>query len=264
MTIDVDAYLERIGYAGPREPTTDVMRVLQRAHLIAAPFENLDINPGGTPISLEIDAIFDKVVRRRRGGFCYELNGLFAAMLQQLGFDVTLVSARVARAGGDFGPEFDHLALVVRTDATYLADVGFGDFSVEPLEIGKEGPQSPVAGGRAYRVDPLGTGDWLSRAPTDEGGWQDGYRFSLTSRALADFEPQCRWFETHPESNFLTRRVCSIATPSGRVTLTGVELIVTRDGVRETTPIEGDEKWAAALAEHFGITLPSDTSRIGS
>ncbi len=255
MSIDVDAYLDRIGYAGPREPTTDVLRVLQRAHLLAVPFENLDINPGGTPIALEVDAIFDKVVRRRRGGFCYELNGLFAVLLEQLGFDVTRVSARVSRGNNAFGPDFDHLALVVRTEATYLADVGFGDFSMEPLELGKEGPQPPVAGGRAYRVDPLGPDEWLTLEPAGDGGWKDGYRFDMTPRSLGDFAAQCRWFETAEDSHFRSGSVCSIATPSGRVTLTGTELIVTRDGDRDATPINGNQEWAAVLAQRFGIEM---------
>jgi N-hydroxyarylamine O-acetyltransferase len=262
MPIDVDAYLHRIAYAGPREPTIDVLRALQRAHLLAVPFENLDINPCGTPIALEIDAIFDKVVRRRRGGFCYELNGLFAVLLQQLGFDVTLVSARVSRGGGKFGPHFDHLALVVRADAVYLADVGFGEFSLEPLELGREGPQPPIAGGKAYRVDEIGPGEWLTREPADAVGWDDSYRFELTPRALADFTPQCRWFETDPESHFRSRSVCSIATKYGRVTLTGKALIVTRDGKRQTTPVESEQQWAATLADWFGIEM-AISGRVG-
>jgi N-hydroxyarylamine O-acetyltransferase len=259
MPIEVDAYLQRVAYAGPREPTTDVLRALQRAHLLAVPFENLDINPGGIPISLEIDAIFDKVVRRRRGGFCYELNGLFAVLLGQLGFNVTLVSARVARDGGEFGPDFDHLALVVHGEQPYLADVGFGDFSLEPLELGRDGPQPPSAGGRAYRVDPLGNGKWLTRVPTDAGEWEDGYLFDLTPRALADFEPQCRWFESAEESNFRSRRTISIATPDGRVTLRDADVIVTRDGVKQVAPLDGEREWRAALLEWFGISLTTDS-----
>ena len=85
---------------------------MHRAHLLAVPFENLDIHLG-RPISLDQDALFGKIVTRRRGGFCYELNGLFALLLRELGFEVTLLSAGVARADGGFGPEFDHLTLLV-------------------------------------------------------------------------------------------------------------------------------------------------------
>jgi len=256
MTIDVAAYLDRINYTEPREPTTATLRALQRAHLLAVPFENLDINPAGRPLDLSVDALFDKVVRRRRGGFCYELNGLFGALLAELGYDVTLVSARVARPDGTFGPEFDHLALVVRTDATLLADVGFGDSSLEPLDLARRGPQPPEAGGRGFRVDDVDGGGWLMREPTDDGGWQDDYRFTLTPRTLSDFVAQCRWFESAPESHFRTSRVCSVATPDGRVTLRDDQLIVTRDGTRTVTPVHGDGEWSTLLERWFGIALP--------
>jgi N-hydroxyarylamine O-acetyltransferase len=256
MLTDAAAYLDRIAYAGPLEPTSATLRALQRAHLLAVPFENLDINPGGRRLELSVDALFDKIVRRRRGGFCYELNGLFGALLAELRFDVTLVSARVARPDGTFGPEFDHLALVVRTDAELLADVGFGDSSLEPLDLAKRGPQPPVAGGPAFRVDDLGGGDWLMREPSRDGGWQNGYRFTLTPRGLPDFAAQCRWFETSPASHFRTGRVCSVATPDGRVTLRDNELIVTRDGSRTVTPVRGEDAWAAALQQWFGFAVP--------
>src|SRR5215212_1339106 len=112
--MDLQAYLQRINYRGGRAPTAATLRDLHRAHLLAVPFENLDIHLG-RPILLGQDALFDKIVRRRRGGFCYELNGLFAGLLRELGFEVTLLAAGVARADGGFGPEFDHLTLLVQS-----------------------------------------------------------------------------------------------------------------------------------------------------
>ncbi|MEO6712540.1 MAG: arylamine N-acetyltransferase [Mycobacteriales bacterium] len=254
MTI-ADGYLHRIWYVGRREPTSETLRELQRAHLLSVPFENVDINPAGVPIVLDVDALYDKVVRRRRGGFCYELNGLFAVLLGELGFDVTRVSGRVSRGAGEFGPEFDHLALVVQIESAYLADVGFGDFSLEPLDLAVDGAQPPKAGGKAFRVDRVGDSEWLTREPKDDGGWDDGYRFDLTPRALSDFAAQCRWFESAEESHFRTRRVCSMATPDGRITLRDSELIVTRGASREITPISGEAEWSAALEKWFGIRL---------
>src|SRR5262245_39731528 len=113
--MNIQAYLDRIDYHGSLDPTAETLRALHVAHLLAVPFENLNIGMGW-PIVLDRDALFEKIVLRRRGGFCYELNGLFAALLRALGFDVTLLSAGVARAGGGFGPEFDHLTLRVTTD----------------------------------------------------------------------------------------------------------------------------------------------------
>src|ERR1044072_486231 len=97
--IDVEMYLQRIGYDGPVLPTARVLSALHRAHLVAVPFENLDIHLGRR-LTLDEDALFDKVVKRRRGGFCYEVNSLFAALLRRIGFEVTLLSARVARGAG--------------------------------------------------------------------------------------------------------------------------------------------------------------------
>src|SRR3954447_25028309 len=106
--MEIDAYLKRIAYRGSREPTVETLRQLHRAHLLAVPFENLDI-PLGNPIVLSVPSFYDKIVERRRGGFCYELNGLFAWLLEQLGFHVELLSAGVF-SGNRPGPEFDHLA----------------------------------------------------------------------------------------------------------------------------------------------------------
>ena len=113
MTIDIDAYFQRIGYQGERSPTLETLRFLHRAHMQSVPFENLNIGHGWPIVTTE-EALFRKIVSGRRGGFCYELNGLFAALLRALGFDVTLLSARVVNAAGEVGPEFDHLTLLVR------------------------------------------------------------------------------------------------------------------------------------------------------
>src|SRR3989440_10034587 len=132
--MDIQAYLQRIDYTGPLVPSAKTLRLLQVAHLRTVPFENLSIH-SGEPIVLDDDALFEKIVSRRRGGFCYELNGLFAALLRALGFDVVLLSAGVAHAGGGFGPEFDHLLLVVDLQEHWLADVGFGDSFLEPVRL---------------------------------------------------------------------------------------------------------------------------------
>src|SRR5438034_9997175 len=109
--MDVQVYLQRINYAGPQAPTVESLRLLQMSHLFDVPFGNLSIH-SGEPIVLEDSALFDKIVERRRGGFCYELNGLFTALLRALGFQVEMLSAQVANAEGVFGPDFDHMVLL--------------------------------------------------------------------------------------------------------------------------------------------------------
>ena len=125
-SVDATAYLKRINYRGPLAPTAETLRRLQVAHLLSVPFENLSIHTG-EPIVLDDDALFEKIVVRRRGGFCYELNGLFAALLRALGFHVEMLSAGVVSQAGEFGPEFDHMTLLVSLAERWLADVGFGD-----------------------------------------------------------------------------------------------------------------------------------------
>jgi N-hydroxyarylamine O-acetyltransferase len=130
--VDIRAYLDRINYRGPLEPTAETLRALHRRHMMSVPFENLDIGLG-REIVLDPERFVEKIVTHRRGGFCYELNGAFAALLGALGFHVTLLSARVANDQGIASKEFDHLALQVDLEDRWLADVGFGDSFVEPL-----------------------------------------------------------------------------------------------------------------------------------
>ncbi len=147
--MNIAAYLNRVGYTGPAEPTPDVLRELHRCHMLTVPFENLDIGLGRKIVCDEA-AFVRKIVDRRRGGFCYELNGAFAGLLRGLGFKVTLLSACVPRGDGTDGPEFDHLTLRVDLDEPWLADVGFGDSFTEPLRliVGAE----EVQGERRFRI----------------------------------------------------------------------------------------------------------------
>lgn len=131
--MNVPAYLNRIGYRGPSDPTSETLRILHSTHLQTVPFENLDISRSG-PIVLDEDNVLHKIVDEHRGGFCYELNSASAALLRALGFQVTLLSGRVARPDGSESPEFDHLALRVDMEQPWLADVGFGDSFLKPLQ----------------------------------------------------------------------------------------------------------------------------------
>src|ERR1700694_5099663 len=157
---DVQSYLARVGYKESTSPTLETLRALHYAHLLTVPFENLDIALG-RKIALEEDFFIRKIVERRRGGFCYELNGAFAALLRALGFRVTLLSCRVARQDGSYGPEFDHLTLRVDLEEPWLADVGFGDCFLEPLRLGSRLEQEQT--GRVYRL----TSPMTSTASTD-------------------------------------------------------------------------------------------------
>ncbi len=286
--MDVQAYLQRINYRGELAPTAATLRELHRAHLLAVPFENLDIQLG-RPILLDEQALFDKIVTYRRGGFCYELNGLFALLLRALGFEVTLLAAGVARADGGFGPEFDHLTLLVQSPLSFvpgqstqpanheqlteadtahsprnpqslipnsqppawLADVGFGDSFREPLRFDEAIEQAQD--GRAYRLDRDGAHFTLMQR--DGLDWEPQYRFTLQPHAQAEYADMCHYHQTSPESSFTRKRVCTLATLAGRITLSELGLIVTAHGERIEQVLPDQLSFQAALREHFGIDL---------
>lgn len=249
--LDVPAYLERIGYRGPVAPAAENLRLLHRAHLLAVPFENLDIGLGRR-IECDEDAAVRKIVERKRGGFCYELNGAFAALLRSLGFQVTLLSARAARASGGEGPEFDHLTLWVDLGEPWLADVGFGDSFLEPLRLAAELEQEEVP--RKFRLLE-DAGVWQLEMREPGVPWKKQYSFTLRPRGLAEFAGMCHYHQTSPESHFTQKRICTRARANGRVTLAEFRLIFTRDGQREEKVLGSEEERREALREYFGVLL---------
>lgn len=244
--MNVRAYLDRIHHADVEtEPTLETLRSLHEHHLYTVPFENLDIH-FGVPIALVRAEILHKIVDRRRGGFCYELNSAFAWLLTELGYPVTLLSAEVARPDGTFGIPFDHMALRVDVDGSpWLVDVGFGDAFLHPIPLveGVEGEHS---------LERQGDHWFLRRGPRTK------YRFTLSPRRLEDYEDACRYQQTSAESTFTQRIVTTRLTPESRVTLTPSHLIIHRDGEKTESRIDDASAWRRALTEHFGIVLEDE------
>ena len=247
--MDVDAYLTRVGYEGTLEPTPATLYALHRAHLLTIPYENLDIHLG-RPLSLSLPDIFDKLVTQKRGGWCFEMNGLFAWVLRELGFSVTLLGAAVARVNAPPKPQPDHLVVRVDLELPYLADVGFGDGLLEPL---------PLAPG-AYRqnffdfaLTQTGEAWYFQNHPF---GAAPGFAFGLEPRRLTDFAETCGTLQTSPESGFVRVTVCQRMTETGVVTLRGATLReVTAAGVEERV-LESAEDYGRTLRERFGLGLP--------
>jgi N-hydroxyarylamine O-acetyltransferase len=223
---------------------------------LTVPFENLDVAFGRT-IVIDEGAILTKVVELRRGGFCYELNGAFAALLRALGFRVTMLSARVARANGGEGPEFDHLALRVDLEEAWLADVGFGELFLEPLRLEPSREQSDPDG--TFRLVHHGLVQDGSRLHLEkaehDGIWKPQYSFSLQPRRLDEFAGMCHYHQTSPESSFTQKRLCTRATPEGRITVSEKKLIVTSKGERQERVLASEDEWISTLQEQFGIKL---------
>jgi N-hydroxyarylamine O-acetyltransferase len=243
------AYLRRIEVSGPVAPDAATLRKLHQAHLRTVPFENLSIHLA-EPISLAEADLLDKIITRRRGGFCYELNGTFALLLEAIGCTVSRVAARVHGKDG-LGPAFDHLALIVTTadgSGRWLADVGFGSHSDYPLLLDERGAQS----------DPAGTFQLHDAAEGDIEVTRNGepqYRIERRARELPEFEPACWWQQTWPQSHFRAATICSLLTADGRISLSGTTLIRTSDGERAEEQLPTDAAVLAAYREHFGIDL---------
>lgn len=251
--MNIDAYLKRINYTGPLDPTAETLSALQVAHLLSVPFENLSIH-AGEPIVLEENALFSKIVERRRGGFCYEANGLFAVLLRALGFKVAMLAAGVAKKEGGFGPIFDHMTLMVTLDERWLVDVGFGDSFLEPLLLDARGEQ--VQGTRAFRI--VDDNDHLILMLRNEGGdWEPQYRFTLQPYTFRDYEEMCRFHQTSPDSHFTKGRICSMATENGRLSLSEMRLITTTgpQRLREERTLNDAEEYDRILREQFGIVM---------
>jgi N-hydroxyarylamine O-acetyltransferase len=245
----VAAYLERIGVTRPAVLDHAALCLLHRAHLESVPFENLSIHLG-EPISLAGADLYAKIVTRRRGGFCYELNGLFALLLEALGARVARLAARVCGDDGQFGPPLDHLALAVSLPGgdRWLADVGFGAHSSYPLRYDSRQEQADPGG--SFRLADTPDGDldvFLAGVPQ--------YRIEPRERDLADFVPTCWWQQTAPGSHFRHGTICSRQIPGGRISLSGSTLIRTSGGTRTEQELVTDEGILAAYRDHFGILL---------
>jgi len=249
--MDVASYLSRIHYRGPRDVSAETLRELHKAHLLAVPFENLDVHLKRA-IVLDEQKMVGKIVAERRGGICYELNSAFCSLLRGLGFRVSMLSAGVACDEGGFDPPFDHMVLLVHLEERWLADVGFGDSFREPLLLDLRGEQDQNC--ESYRIVDAGEQHLIVERRESEM-WKPQYRFTLDPYKLDDFTDMCRYHQTSPESPFTQKRVCTRATADGRITVTGMRLIVTHLGEKEDRELASHEEWLAALHEHFGIEL---------
>ena len=254
---DVSKYLARIGLDEPGTVAgVGRLKLLQRQHLLNVPFENLDIH-WRRPIILDPRNFYRKIVSENRGGFCYELNGLFNELLRELGFETRLLSARVSSGNGEFSPEYDHLAImVIFGELHYLADVGFGEFAAEPLLFAPDLEQQDDNGTFVIRSR---ADEYYEVLKKDNDDWKSEYMFRPYGHDLSEFESRCRWHQKSPESHFRKGKICSLMTLEGRKTLSDERYIVTRRKERSETPVKSEEEFNSILAREFGI-LPISAS----
>lgn len=252
MTLSLEAYLDRIEHRAPLRPDLDTLTALHRAHLIHIPYENLDIHRG-CRLTLDMPTIYRKIVEDRRGGWCFEMNGLFAWALGEIGFDVTLLASCVGRESVEEPFVGDHLILLVHLDRPYLADVGFGNGLFEPIPLA-EGRYRQGRFEYGLRLD----GDrWWFENQSDGGV---GYDFTLEPCAFADFAAESYRLQTSPASGFVRSTVCFRFTPEGVFTLRGAVLHrLTAAGEQEQI-IEDALSYGRTLAEVFGLHFDGEES----
>lgn len=247
---NVQEYLNRIDYHGEKTITASVLRQLQLQHLLTVPFENLDIH-AHKKLDLDTEKFFQKIVLARRGGFCYELNGLFFELLKSLGFNAWMVSGRVYDPSKGFGPEFDHMAIVVQIDTDkYLVDVGFGEFSFYPLKIEL---QKTIADPRGKFLFQEHDKDYLRISKWVQDAWVPEYLFSSTKRELHEFKQMFEFHQTSPLSHFTQKVVCSIPTVQGRISITENKLKITEGEKITEEEIAGEMERLFYFLHYFGI-----------
>ena len=247
-------YLRRLGFEEQPEATAETLIALHRAHVLQVPFENLHIM-AGLPIKLDSESLYQKIVEQGRGGFCYELNGLFREALEAIGFECFFISCNVHVPHIDgFAADFGHVALMVRAEADwYLTDVGFGDAFIEPLKLvfGEDQLQHGIR----YRLSRLEQGEVLLEKSADGEHYQKMFKFALKAHPLYAFEAMCLFHQTAAIAPFNKQQLCTRPTPDGRVTLTSKSLTITTMGQKQEIVINGEADFEACLARYFNIYL---------
>ena len=246
--MNIEEYLRRIEYRGPQHPNLETLTAIHRAHLTAIANENLDIHLGYT-ISLELAQIYDKIVRRWRGGWCYEMNSLLAWALRELGFEVTVLGAAVAPITDEDRQQMDHMALQVLLDEPWLLDAGFGNAFLDPLPL-REGSYQ-----QAYHTFQLHRkGEYWSFTNQIYGG--AGFEFLLQPRTQEEFEGRCTWFQVTPESPFYKTTVCHRFRPDHSIlSLRGAVLTTIHEDGKSQQVVASLDEYSKTLTQTFGLQL---------
>ncbi|MFK7953376.1 MAG: arylamine N-acetyltransferase [Ekhidna sp.] len=251
-SINEVAYLSRIGLQ-KEEPNISFLKKLHKSHLLNIPFENLDIHYG-QKIILDYEKVFKKVVENKRGGFCYELNGLFHQLLLALGFNCHLISGKVKnKETGEFGREFDHMIiLVIDKDDLWIVDVGFGEGFTEPKKVDTGSVQMDYTTYWRMTQDP--DENYLLQKSNDASHFTTVYQFDLKPRQMIEFMGMCDYHQTSPDSYFTGGKLITQLTETGRTTLTDRMLKVNSLSKTTEIPILNEDEFISKLSDHFMIS----------
>ena len=249
--MDIEKILERIQYQGPRVVSLEVLGELMRAFLFSVPFENLDIH-AHIKIILDPHRFYEKIVINHRGGFCYECNALFYELLRGLGFEVSIMAARMA-IHETVSPGYSHMPLRVKLDQDYLVDVGNGQSVRDPMPI--PGDVISRAEGIRYKVGRYNDNEFALYYRTENSDWAARFVFSTAPRGLDEFKVMCYYHQTSQESIFTKQRLCTLPTDNGRITLTDKNLLITEDGTETNKAVESKDELEGLLQKYFNINV---------
>jgi N-hydroxyarylamine O-acetyltransferase len=257
IDFDLDAYLERVGYEGEVAPTLGTLRQLHLAHLRHIPFENLDVRLGRR-LSLNLEALQDKLVRRRRGGYCFEQNGLFAAALRVIGFQLDTLEARVRPPGAVAPLPRTHMVLRVEVERrSWLADVGFGgEGPLEPVPLDGRISEQP---GDSYRIA-FEPDEAVVLCRRVAGDWRDLYAFTLRPAFHVDYEVAHHFTSTHPRSPFVNTLTIQRTDDGVRYVLRG-RSYTERRGEDEVRRELSDDEVVVVIKEKLNLEVPEDDVR---
>jgi N-hydroxyarylamine O-acetyltransferase len=251
LDMDINRYLRRIDYQGEKRIDEATLKLLHEQHVRQVPFENLDVHLKRL-FDLKLSNIYKKVVVHNRGGFCYELNALFCWLLCKIGFESRIIAARIFDDQGNLGPNYDHMSVYIDIGKKYLADVGFGDLFVQPLEI-RDGIQSD--GRNLFKIEKVDEQDFVLSMGSEQSDFQKKYIFSLKKVRISSFHQICLDKQTNPKSYFVKNTVCTKPTKSGRLTLFNDRIIEKRGKDRFEKLINSESELKVALKTLFGIDL---------
>ncbi|GAB3513241.1 arylamine N-acetyltransferase family protein [Emticicia fontis] len=254
----IENYLARISYPDFHQLSLSSLFKLHQSHIYSIPFECLDIHLG-IPITLDVEAIYKKVVNYFRGGFCYELNTLFNWLLNQLGYEASMISAQIVN-NNQPGPEYDHMAICVKMESNWLLDVGYGDLFINPIEIKPDVVQ--YDGVNYFMIKELGDDKYSLMMSATETNFKERYVFSLSGVALEKFESQCQLKQTSEDSHFVKNLICTKPTESGRKTIFNHKFLERNESGRHFFTFESEFDLVKCLQEEFGIDIKKYQNRL--
>lgn len=251
----LDNYLRRIDYRKTPKNNLQTLNELHKKHLFSIPFEDLDIHLK-KPLQIEVEALYQKIIVEKRGGFCYELNFLFYNLLKEIGFDCHIVSASIYDKRENLAGQFDHLAIIVQLEEKWLVDVGYGNLFTEPMKIPSKIDNYVYKDRDAiYKIHPLNESNYILSESRKGYKFKKIYAFETIPRKIEEFDEQIDFKQHSEESYFVKNRICTLPTEEGRITLFNTKFIKTIGQEKQERTIQNDEEFYQIVRDEFDMNI---------